>query len=395
MHKKKKAPFKIIADAPAFRDRLGELTGNELKVWMYFWLTTAGELTAFPGNKTIASDLKIDVDTVKAAKKSLRAKGWTSRESQRVRDDGGLSTIVEKVHLPWGGNSTGGRGKISTEGVVEDSHLPMGEKLHQQKEDSFEVPLATLADSGLKQDSFEEVTDLPTNQSVVSDSVDESKTPTHKLETAATPKLGTEEKTKAKPTPEQNWAASSGYEASWGKWVSSDEIVDQMGECWSAYKTETPTGAEFNLFVEVLKKCDDNTCCPHELIDYAKTHMPPKLIGGLRSVKGLHNAVCGDNVSTTNGLIAQYKDHFAAIADCWICLKKVKDILCGRCGKNSVFLLPDGSPSQYCKQCSALGTVKSNGQAKGFTAEEVEYERTHDGNGNLIAVGTGFDVEEA
>jgi hypothetical protein len=31
----------------------------------------------------------------------------------------------------------------------------------------------------------------------------------------------------------------------------------------------------------------------------------------------------------------------------------------------------------------------------GFTKEEVEYERTHDGNGNLIAVGTGFDVEEA
>jgi Helix-turn-helix domain len=98
----KKRPFKVITDAPAFRDRLGELTGNELKVWMYLWLRTNGELTAFPGNDTMAMELGINVDTVKAAKKGLRAKGWTSRESQRTQGSGAFSTVVEKVHLPWG-----------------------------------------------------------------------------------------------------------------------------------------------------------------------------------------------------------------------------------------------------------------------------------------------------
>lgn len=110
MSKRKKTPFKVITDAPAFRARLGELTGNELKVWMYIWLHTNGELTAFPGNKTIARELDIGVDTVKTVKKSLRAKGWTSYVERRKRPDGGDSTVVEKVHLPWGKISTTPRG---------------------------------------------------------------------------------------------------------------------------------------------------------------------------------------------------------------------------------------------------------------------------------------------
>jgi hypothetical protein len=148
MGKKKKAPFKIITDAPKFRDRLGELTGNELKVWMYFWLRTNGELTAFPGNKTIASELKISVDTVKDAKRGLRAKGWTSRESQRRRDDGKLSTVVEKTHLPWGGNP-------STDTVVEKTD---GGKTHQQKEYSVDLevpPSPSAMEDSVKPLNFE------------------------------------------------------------------------------------------------------------------------------------------------------------------------------------------------------------------------------------------------
>jgi hypothetical protein len=93
-------------DAPAFRDRLGELTGNELKLWMYLWLRTSGELTSFPSNETMAQDLDISIDTVKAAKRGLRDKGWTSKESQRTQANGIFSTVVEKIHLPWGEKPT-------------------------------------------------------------------------------------------------------------------------------------------------------------------------------------------------------------------------------------------------------------------------------------------------
>ena len=69
---------------------------------MYLWLRTAEGLTAFPGNQTIADELEINIDTVKDAKRGLRKKGWTGRESQRRRDDGTMSTVVEKIHQPWG-----------------------------------------------------------------------------------------------------------------------------------------------------------------------------------------------------------------------------------------------------------------------------------------------------
>lgn len=128
--KKSKKPFKIIADAPAMLARLHELTGNELKVWMYFWLRTASEGTAFPGNKTIAQELEIDIDTVKHAKRELRAKGWTNRERQRRRDDGTLSTVVEKVHLPW--TEKASTVSPTVEGKSTDGTVV--EKTHQQKE---------------------------------------------------------------------------------------------------------------------------------------------------------------------------------------------------------------------------------------------------------------------
>lgn len=141
--KNSRPPFKLIKDAPAMRERLHELTGNELKVWMYFWLRTAGELTTFPGNETIARELGMGVDTVKDAKRALRTKGWTSREAQRRRDDGTLSTVTEKIHLPWGE-------KASTEEATVEGKSPHGTvvvktddgKTHQQKE--YSVSLEVL-----------------------------------------------------------------------------------------------------------------------------------------------------------------------------------------------------------------------------------------------------------
>jgi hypothetical protein len=83
------------------RDHLHELTGNELKVWLYLHLRTGKESTAYPGNQTIADHIGVSLDTVKDARASLRRKGWFSKESRRRNLDGTLSTVVEKTHLPW------------------------------------------------------------------------------------------------------------------------------------------------------------------------------------------------------------------------------------------------------------------------------------------------------
>ncbi|MGB9435062.1 MAG: hypothetical protein WBQ89_22645 [Candidatus Acidiferrum sp.] len=99
--KKTKKPFKIIPNAPALRDNLGQLTGDELKVWMYLWLRTAEEGTAYPGNETMSRELDIYLAGIKKAKKGLRAKGWLSSNGQRVRADGTFSTVLESVHQPW------------------------------------------------------------------------------------------------------------------------------------------------------------------------------------------------------------------------------------------------------------------------------------------------------
>jgi hypothetical protein len=90
--------------------------------------------------------------------------------------------------------------------------------------------------------------------------------------------------------------------------------------------------------------------------EYAVKHMPPKLVGGLRSVAGLHNAICGDKVSTTNGLLAQYADHKPK--ECPICLKAVQGVLCAACNKSWVELGHDGKPTEYCKGCAGIGAVE-------------------------------------
>ena len=258
MGKKKKAPFKIITDAPKFRDRLGELTGNELKVWMYLWLRTNGELTAFPGNDTIASELNIGVDTVKDAKRGLRAKGWTSRESQRRRENGTMSTVVEKTHLPW-------VEKASTATVVEKTD---GGKTHQQKEYSVnpEVPPSPSApeDSG-------NPLEVEVSESV-SESVSEAAppppsclaSPTQTPETLTPPQAAeAKEKTKTEPRSryaDLNPAAMTVVRNLYPGWIPSDLKVDAE-ELNQVADQQSDSGLDWN-----------------EFFVWHRAHKPPKLI---------------------------------------------------------------------------------------------------------------------
>jgi hypothetical protein len=87
------------------RDHLAELTGNELKVWMSYYLHTGNyDLTSHPGNGTIERDTGMCNDTVKTCKASLRAKRWltyTGDYKQPRRPGGTFAVPVMEVRLPW------------------------------------------------------------------------------------------------------------------------------------------------------------------------------------------------------------------------------------------------------------------------------------------------------
>jgi len=156
-----------------------------------------------------------------------------------------------------------------------------------------------------------------------------------------------------------------------GSVVEEAELLRHMGKCFNAFRNGAkPTDAELGLFMDVMAKCHENCCFPEQAMEYAQKHMPPKLVGGLRSVKGLWNAVCAENVSSTNGLIAQYKDH--SVETCGLCKKELAAMPCSRChgstyGKPSI---ERGKP--YCGDCMKLPKYRRESGNRSFlTAGDI------------------------
>jgi hypothetical protein len=87
------------------RDHLGELTGNEYKVWTAYYLRTGDfDLTAHPSNQTIEQDTGLSNRTVKTSKARLISKGWlgyTGDYKQPRHAEGTYAVPVMEVRLPW------------------------------------------------------------------------------------------------------------------------------------------------------------------------------------------------------------------------------------------------------------------------------------------------------
>jgi hypothetical protein len=96
--KKEKPPFKMIP--VSMREHLHEFTGAELKLFMCLYLHSGKDNTAFPSNKTIMKETGLSRPGLKEAKKGLRKKGFSVAAFQRRRDDGGLSSMTEKIVMP-------------------------------------------------------------------------------------------------------------------------------------------------------------------------------------------------------------------------------------------------------------------------------------------------------
>ena len=86
------------------RNHLGEITGNELKVWLAYFLHSDYELTSYPSNRAIEAETGVSLDTVKTCKASLRLKGWlryTGDSKQPRRAGGEFKVPVMEASLPW------------------------------------------------------------------------------------------------------------------------------------------------------------------------------------------------------------------------------------------------------------------------------------------------------
>lgn len=97
----------------------------------------------------MADALKINRETVKDAKKALRAKGWFVRVEQRKRQNGSFSTVVEKTIMPWQGVTATDDGKNS-HGTV--AAFTVDGKSSQPEVDTInpEVPLTLIQGEPLK-----------------------------------------------------------------------------------------------------------------------------------------------------------------------------------------------------------------------------------------------------
>ena len=149
-----------------------------------------------------------------------------------------------------------------------------------------------------------------------------------------------------------------GIESVWSKgrwdWVSSYDAHHEVRECFPALKmsgTKT-TDTEMRLMQEIIVQCDSHQVLPRQAMEFARKHKQnaPALIP--RSVQGLWDATCGLKVSTTNGLLAQTKEHDPKV--CGICMKELQEMPCARChgttyGKPTIEL---GKP--FCGDCMKL-----------------------------------------
>jgi hypothetical protein len=110
-------------------DHLAELTGNEYKVWTYYYLRSDGNLQCHPSNQTIEEKTGLSERTVKGCKRHLIKKGWLGytgdykqprRGNSNHSNTGEFAVPVMEVRLPW---------MPDWSAIVQNVSLTIGQKL--------------------------------------------------------------------------------------------------------------------------------------------------------------------------------------------------------------------------------------------------------------------------
>jgi len=133
----------------------------------------------------------------------------------------------------------------------------------------------------------------------------------------------------------------------------------RLALCFPAFSDAQPTVTEMLMVQEIIGRCDVHFLLPRTCMEYARKHKKDGLVP--RSVKALHAAICGADVSTINGLMAQTKQHEPQ--ECWQCKAAAKDIMCKRCGKKSTLIVPHRRSARHRSQRRALVVLEPTSSA--------------------------------
>jgi len=137
----KKVPWSL-------RDRLRELSGNELKVWLHAYLYSGKDDASTLDNPRIARETNLHLDTVKESKAVLRSNGWLIKTGEVFGSHGGCPMPTLQAVIPPQGVK-----KSTIEDGLKGGKTPPKHKRKistQPMEENFHHIVDTLSGSGQK-----------------------------------------------------------------------------------------------------------------------------------------------------------------------------------------------------------------------------------------------------
>ena len=288
------------------RDHLKELTPAEWMVWSYVNLRTGKEGEAFPSNQTIADETGMHRETVKTAKKGLRTKGYFVKQYQRRREDGMMSTVVEKTCLPWMENP-------ATD-VEKGSHGTVAQKNGGGKKQPTEVDTLNLEVAPSAIQDFLEVPPLTGGVRK-----EESETLAVLASPATPQEKATQLTSEEKATPKSTPVELTGEE---------EELLNVLMPLHNL-TMESDSGVKTDLG-NILTLCSGWDINPYDLLAYNRAHKK----GGLyiRTPEDYAKALAG-NEDGTYHLVNEYMQHDPR--DCKLC-KEARNLKCRGYAQNKI-----------------------------------------------------------
>ena len=84
----------------SLRDRLHELRGGELHLWLAYWLHSDKDGLAFPGRKHLLKETWLNADVITRLRRQLVKKGWLVPGVGQRKQNGQFSSTVFIVQIP-------------------------------------------------------------------------------------------------------------------------------------------------------------------------------------------------------------------------------------------------------------------------------------------------------
>ena len=357
----------------SLRDRLHELTGSELTVWLAVVLHSDANSESFPSNELLMEETGLSHNTLADAKKGLRSKGWFT-SAQRYRENGSLSSMGEKWYIPKH------RGDISPE---------VGGIPPQEQGIGYPANLGVPEVDTLEVDTEKPDTSKPQDQNLVSKKVSE----------ASLAPLATYQRLEEQQPVQGSLPRTKPDDSLWDRDQEREYLAQESIPYWSDVLDrgldikEVVIAEELYLDLIPLGKMDEadivtlyelaTACTDHNLLGqvrirriwhWNKLHKKGNL--QFRTIQGLAKALRSES---DNNVWNQYSDHNPT--DCPKCKKLKKCLHCHQ--------LED------CTNGDAYLTKEHRGQYLHKACGDYWSRQCYQPYSKAASAGTGFEHEDA